>query len=333
MDEIVEVVRGAIRESVHRVHVAVVDASGRMRAWVGDPELVTYFRSGAKPFQAIPLVHDGALDRFGITFEELALCCGSHSGEPRHLEIALSLLRRVGVDSESLVCGPHPPFHEPTRVELAEQGIEPGRLHNNCSGKHVGMIALARCHGWDIADYHRPDHPVQGRILSEISRWAEIPFEAIALGTDGCGAVCFGLTLQQMAHAYARLASEARRGERDAAYIVGAMTNYPEMVGGEGRLCTILMEHTAGRLLAKSGAEGIFCVGVPGAELGVVLKVEDGSSRAVAPAILAVLRQLDLISEDDLGALGTHAYPDLVNSCGDIVGQIRPEIQLRTPTA
>jgi L-asparaginase II len=331
MDNAVEVVRGAILESTHRVHAAVVDSDGELRASVGNPDLVTYFRSGAKPFQAAPLVRDGALDRFGITLEELALCCGSHSGEPRHVQAAASMLGKIGVDTEALVCGPHPPVHEQTRRDLAEEGIEPGRLHNNCSGKHVGMLALARSHGWETLGYNRPEHPVQGRILAEVARWADVPFEAIALGIDGCGAVCFALPLHQMAFAYANLASAARRGERDATYIVGAMISYPEMVAGSNRLCTELMECTAGRLLAKSGAEGLYCVGVPGAELGVVLKVEDGSARAVGPAVLSVLRQLDLISEDDLGMLSAHAYPDLVNTCGDVVGQIRPKIELRTP--
>jgi len=333
MDRVVEVVRGTVVESSHSVHVAVVDSAGRLRAAVGDPGSVTYFRAGAKPFQALPLARDGALDRFGITLEELALCCGSHSGEPRHLEVIVSMLRKIGVETECLVCGPQAPIHEQTRCDLAEEGLEPIRLHNNCSGKHAGMLALARAHGWDTVGYNRPEHPVQGRILSEVARWAGVPVEAIALGVDGCGAACFALPLQQMAQAYATLASSARRGDREATYVVGAMTSYPEMVAGEGRLCTDLMRQTAGRLFAKCGAEGLYFVGVPGAEIGVALKVADGAGRAVAPAILEILRQLDLISEDDLGALWSHAYPDIYNSCGEVVGQMRPRIELYTPPA
>ena len=333
MDQNIEVIRGAILESRHRVHAAVVDSEGQLRASVGDPDRVTYFRSSAKPFQALPLVRDGVMDRFGLTIEELALCCGSHTGEPRHLEAALSMLDKIGVGADLLECGAQAPGDERSRRDLAEAGLEPVRLHNNCSGKHIGMLALARAHGWDTAGYTRPDHPVQGRILDEISRWAGLPYEGIALGTDGCGAVCFALQLRQMAFAYANFAGAARAGDRDATYIVGAMTSYPEMVAGEGCLCTDLMEQTAGRLFAKAGAEGLYCVGVPGAELGVALKIEDGSRRAVGPAVLEVLRQLDIISEDDLGALSSHAYPDLINSCGEVVGQIRPDITLSTPGA
>jgi L-asparaginase II len=329
----IDVYRGAILESSHLVHAAIVDSDGRLRASVGDPERVTYFRSGAKPFQALTLVRDGVLDRFGLTIEDLALCCGSHSGEPRHLEVATGILRKIGVDAEALACGAQLPMHSQTRRELAEAGLEPVRLHNNCSGKHAGMLALARAHGWETAGYQRQEHPVQQRILSEIARWAAVPFEAIGLGVDGCGAVCFALQLRQMAHGYARLAAAARAGDREATYAVGAMTSYPEMVAGEGRLCTDLMEQTAGRLFAKVGAEGLYCVGVPGAELGVVIKIEDGASRAVGPAILSVLRQLDLISEDDLGALWSHAYPDLFNSNGELVGQVRANLTLNSPDA
>ena len=332
-EAVVDVLRGAVVESRHRIHAAIVDSEGRMRASAGDPSLVSFVRSAAKPFQAMPLVADGALDRFGITLEELAVACGSHSGEPRHVAAVESILAKVGLDGDALACGPLPPFHEMTRRELAEAGLEPGKLHNNCSGKHAAMLALARTHAWDITGYHLPEHPVQQRILAEISRWVDLPFEAMALGTDGCGVLSFGLPLRRMALAYARLASAARAGEREATYVVGAMTTYPEMVAGEGRLCSDLMRAAHGRVFAKLGAEGVYCAGIPGAELGIALKVEDGAQRAVGPAILTILRQLDLISEDDLGTLYRHAYPQLFNTRGDAVGELRASITLEAPIA
>jgi len=329
----VEVTRGAVVESRHRVHVAVVDAGGRLRAYAGDPDLVTYFRSAAKPLQALPLVEDGAFDRYGLTHEELALCCGSHSGSAAHTAVAEAILAKAAVSADALACGPHPPFDDEARRALEEAGLAPGRVHNNCSGKHAGMMMLARVRGWDPDGYERPEHPVQQRVLAEVARWTGLPLEAIGLAVDGCGVACFAMPLRQMALGFAKFAAAVRAGDRGPATVAQAMTEHPEMVAGDGRICTALMRLAAGRLFAKTGAEGMYCVGVPGAELGIALKVDDGASRAVAPAILGVLRELDLISEDDLGALHSFAYPDLLNTRGEAVGQVRPAIHLRAPDA
>lgn len=328
-DSLVEVTRAGTVESRHRVHVAVVDADGALRGWSGEAEMTTFWRSAAKPFQALPIVDDGAFERFGLTPEELALCCGSHSGTAAHVRAAESILARIGCSAEALACGAHQPFDAEARRALDDEGLEPVRLHNNCSGKHAGMLALARARGWDVEGYHRPEHPVQARILEEVARWAGVPAEAIAVGTDGCGVVCFALPLRQMAFAFASLAAAARRGEPGPAAVVGAMAAHPEMVAGPGRICTQLGRLSEGRLFAKVGAEGVYCVGVPGAELGIALKVEDGSSRAVAPAVAGVLRELDLISEDDFGALHRQVFREVANTRGEVTGEVRPAIRLR----
>jgi L-asparaginase II len=329
LESVVEVTRGAVVESRHRVHVAVVDADGALRAFSGEPEQVTFWRSAAKPIQALPIVDDGAFDRFGITPRELALCCGSHSGTAAHVRVAESLLEKIGVTAEAMACGPHAPFDDETRRELQEQGLEPVRLHNNCSGKHAGMMAIARARGWDPEGYHRVEHPVQARLLTEVARWSQVPPEAIGLGVDGCGVVCFALPLRHMALAYAGLAAAARRGEHGPATVVEAMGAHPEMVAGEGRICTDLARVTEGRMFAKTGAEGVYCVGVPGAELGIALKVEDGSARAIAPAVAGVLRELDLISEDDFGALHSYVFHEVANTRGEVTGEVRPAIRLQ----
>jgi L-asparaginase II len=333
LESVVEVMRGPAVESRHRVHVAVVDADGALRAFSGDPDWVTFWRSAAKPIQALPVVDDGAMERFGITPAELALCCGSHSGTAAHVKAAESMLEKIGVTAESLACGPHAPFDEATRRELQEQGLEPVRLHNNCSGKHAGMMAVARARGWDPEGYQRVEHPVQARLLTEVARWTQMPAEAIGLGVDGCGVVCYALPLRQMALAYAGLAAAARRGEPGPSAVVQAMGAHPEMVAGEGRICTDLARLTEGRVFAKTGAEGVYCVGVPGAELGIAIKVEDGSPRAVAPAVAGVLRELDLISEDDFGALHPYVFQEVANTRGEVTGQVRPAIRLRAADA
>jgi L-asparaginase II len=245
------------------------------------------------------------------------------------VRVAESILEKIALTAEALACGPHAPFDREARRALEEQGLEPVRLHNNCSGKHAGMMAVARVRGWDPEGYQRVEHPVQARLLTEVARWTQLPEEAIGLGVDGCGVVSYAMPLRHMALAFASLAAAARRGERGPATVVEAMAAHPEMVAGEGRICTAISRVTEGRVFAKLGAEGVYCVGVPGAELGIALKVEDGSMRAIAPAVAGVLRELDLISEDDFGALYGYVFSEISNTRGEVTGEVRPLVCLR----
>lgn len=324
----VEVRRGATVESRHVVSVAVADGTGVLRAAAGDPELVTFARSAIKPIQALPLVEDGAAERFGYGAMELALACASHSGEPYHVDVAHGMLRRIGLDEHALACGPHPPMHEPAAQALRDAGRAPTRIHNNCSGKHAGMLALARAHGWPLAGYHDADHPVQQRMLQELVRWSGVPPEEIMIATDGCGVATFALPLSGLARAFGAFAAAARRGEEGAASVVRAMTTYPGYVGGTNRLCSEVSRAAAGRIFAKVGAEGVYCAGVPGAELGIALKVEDGARRAAEPALLAVLHALGLLSDDEIGVLSRFAEPVVRNTRGERVGELRAVVEL-----
>jgi len=325
---VVEVWRGDIVESRHTIHIAVVDADGKIRASANDADRISYSRSAVKPFQAAPLVDEGAADRFELTAAELALCCASHSGEPRHVEAARSMLRKIGASEDALACGPHAPFHEASAKALREAGQQPARIHNNCSGKHAGMLALAQHMGWPLAGYHDLAHPVQQRILREIAAWTELPADDIPVGVDGCGVATFGGPLSRFAAAFARFAAAARRNNNTAARIVTAMTQNPEYVAGTGRLCTDLMRVANGRIFAKVGAEGVYLAGIPGAELGIGIKVEDGSMRAAEPALIGTLRVLNLLSEEEAGALDLYREPRLRNTRGEEVGFVRADIRL-----
>src|SRR5207244_12700989 len=174
-----------------------------------------FWRSGAKPFQALPLVLDGVTERFGMTQEELALCCASHSSEPRHVELVRQLLGKIGCSERDLLCGPHPPLSDRVAQDYATRGVRLTAVYSNCSGKHAGMLALARHHGWPVEFYTRPDHPVQQRLLSEVAEWSGVERSRIGTATDGCGVVCYALPLRNMAGAYARLAN-AEVGTRNA---------------------------------------------------------------------------------------------------------------------
>jgi len=317
-------------ESVHRVSIAVADASGRLHASSGNPDLVTFARSAIKPFQAVPLIELGVADRFELSQPELALCCASHSGEEYHTEAARSILRRCGVDEAVLACGPHAPFHEPSASKLAESGQVPGRIHNNCSGKHAGMLALARSQGWPVSGYQEPSHPVQLTMLETVARWVGLAEGEIPIAVDGCGVATFALSLRRMALAFARFAAAVRRGDAAPARVFEAMTRFPEYVAGSGRLCSALMRAAEGRLIAKTGAEGVYCAAIPAQGLGVALKVEDGAKRAAEPAIVTILEALGELSSEATASLAAFAFPVIRNTRGEEVGRIRAAIDLES---
>ena len=324
----VRVTRGGTTESIHRVHVAVVDAHGRMVGQCGDPGQVVFYRSAAKPFQALPLVEDGVVARLGLTRRELALCCASHNAEPEHLALARSILARAGLDERALACGPHPSLRPERARELWAAGAELGAVHNNCSGKHAGMLALALARGWPPEGYLEPEHPVQRRMLAEMSRWSAVEESEIPTATDGCGVVTFALTLSQMAGSFARFVAAADAG-RPASRIVEAMTGHPFAVAGTGRMCTAVMERLGGRVFVKTGAEGVYCGGVRGRGVGFALKVEDGARRASEAALVRVLSDVGVAKPADVSALATRQRTMVLNTLGEAVGRIENAFRVR----
>ena len=319
----VVVERGRTEESRHRVHAVVAEASGAVvRCW-GDSDRVVLLRSAAKPFQAVPLIEDGAADHFGLAEKEIALCCGSHNSEDVHVATARSILAKAGVAESRLACGPHRPLLSRRAREMAEAGVRPSPVTSNCSGKHAGMLALAAHHGWPLDGYEGPDHPVQRRIAREVDRWMGTSAQAeAAWEVDGCGVPTFAVPMAVAAVGAARLAV-ASRAPGPAQRVVGAMTRHPFMVAGTKRLCTRLMEEERGRLFAKVGAEGIYVAGDPERGVGVALKVEDGAWRAAPPALMAVLDRAGLLSPGVAETLAEFASPSLTNTLGDAVGRIR----------
>ena len=304
----VELYRGAVLESRHRVHVAVVDAQGRLVAQAGDPAYTTFWRSAAKPFQAWPLVEDGVVGRFGLRRQELALACASHSSEPAQVALVREFLQRIGCSERDLMCGPHRPLSDAVAKDYEKRGVRLTAVYSNCSGKHTGMLALAKHHSWPTEFYARIEHPVQQRCLESISAYTDVPVKEIGVAVDGCGVACFALPLSNMALAYTRLEGP----------ILEAMMLHPELVAGEGRPCTEMMRAHPGRVVAKVGAEGIYSALLTREELGVTLKVEDGHSLASALAIAAVLAELGLKPQPE--SLLTRP---ITNSRGETVGEMR----------
>jgi L-asparaginase II len=324
---VVEVMRGDVIESSHRVHVAVCHADEGLIASAGNPAHQSFVRSAIKMFQVLPFVEAGGIDHFGLTGEELALCTASHGGEAFHVAAARSILAKAKVTENALACGPHLPLHEPTAHAMIAAGEKPGRIHNNCSGKHAGMIACCVQQQWVTNGYHRPAHPLQQRIRSTLARWVRINADEIEQGIDGCGLPTFALALDAVAEGCARFASVAAQDGSAPARIVQAMGGHPEFVAGTDRLDTDVMRIAKGRLFAKVGAEGFYCAGTPSMKLGFALKAEDGARRAAEAALLAVLHLMGVLSTDELSLMARYATPDILNTRQEVVGRIRTRIE------
>jgi L-asparaginase II len=323
---VVEVMRAGVVESQHRVHVAVCQAEEGLIASAGNPAHRSFVRSAIKMFQVLPFVEAGGVTQLRLTPQELALCTASHGGEPFHVAAARSILDKARVTEAALACGPHLPLHEPTAQAMIAAGETPGRIHNNCSGKHAGMLACCVLQQWVTNGYHRPAHPLQQRILSTLQRWTRINADELEQAIDGCGLPTFALALDAAAEGCARFAAAAADLQSPAAQIFGAMTTHPEFVAGSDRLDTDLMRTAGGRLFAKVGAEGYYCAGVPEMQLGVAIKAEDGARRAAECALLAVLLHFEALAASEFEALRKYAQPDVINTRQEVVGCVRTQL-------
>ena len=318
------VTRGALIESRHRVHAIAVNAEGRVLAVAREPEVRTHWRSCAKPFQIMPLLESGGFDALGWGDDQLALSCGSHGGEPEHVALAGAMLASIGMEEGDLACGPHEPLVARGQKLLRESGARTTRLHNNCSGKHAAMLGRAYSASWPTVGYEREEHRVQLGCLDAVAKWSGVDASDIAKAVDGCGVVEFGLPLQAMALAYARLADGARLSHEVPSRIIHAMQTRPFLIGGSDRFDSALIEATEGRVIAKVGAEGVHSVALIDEGIGFALKVEDGAQRAQYPAVLAVIQHFGALPHDLPPRLAEFTNRQLRNTRGEVVGEVRP---------
>jgi L-asparaginase II len=330
----VDLIRGDVVESKHKISLAMVDVHGRRLLDFGETSKPVYLRSSAKPFQAMPFVEDGHAERLNFTPRQLSILCASHSGTDQHVEVVVEILKKVGLTEDYLRCGIQTPFDRDTAMELMRQGDEPGALRHNCSGKHAGMLSFAYSINADYERYLDRSSKVQQRILGVFAEMVGLPIEEIKVGLDGCSAPNFAVSLPAAALAYARLMDPSElEGPRASAckQIVSAMVSNPEMVAGAGRFDTELMRSVDGRLLSKGGAEGYQAIGIPGGHLvtgagaGITLKVHDGDhgKRAAGLVMLALLKLLGLLNESALASLSGFGERTLNNFRKLPVGKIR----------
>lgn len=345
-----ELTRGKTVESVHMGAIAIVEVTGRLLGAYGDPQAVTFLRSTAKPFQVLPLIEHDGQTAFKLTDREIALACASHSGTEDHAAVVKAMQAKTGVSEADLLCGTHFPIHEPTAEAMRARHEMPTPNRHNCSGKHTGMLALARMLDKEQTsaaanrDYIDPDHPVQRMILDAFADLCGLPPAEVATGVDGCSAPNFAIPLYNAALAYARLsdpeAGNVQPPERAAACrtVSAAMMAHPDMVGGPDRFDTCLMQLAPGRIVAKGGAEGFQGLGLmPGVlypsapAVGIALKISDGDLRlrVTSAVTLEILRQLDVLSQQELNTLAEFGPVFPVHNWRKlVVGEGRPCFQI-----
>ena len=316
---IAEVTRGDIVESRHTGAYAVVDSDGQVAASTGDISRAVFPRSAIKAFQCLPVIESGAADRFGFTDEEVALACASHNGEPEHLRVARSMLKKAGNTEDSLECGAHWPMEINAQHRALREASEPQPVHNNCSGKHAAMLALARHLGADPAGYVKRDHTVQRTIAASIGGICDCDMDSAAWGIDGCSVPTWSIPIRNMAMGFARLAGPTHQAGRR---IIKAVRTHPFMVAGKGRFDTELMQALP-RVFVKVGAEGVYCGSVPHAQLGIALKCDDGATRAAEVAMASVLAKMNVWTSEEKRTLERFARHELSNWRNINVGEVR----------
>ncbi len=320
---LVEVTRGALVESWHRGAIAVADADGRCLLALGDVERPVFPRSAVKALQAILLIESGAADAFGLDDEELAIACASHSGDAIHVEAVRSLLSKAGADETLLACGAQWPLDEGAARDLLRAGSNPRPIHNNCSGKHAGMLVTAMHLGIRPQGYERPDHPVQIEIARVISELCGVRLAADQMGIDGCSVPTFAVPLEALASGFARFGAMSVLSsphQPAARRLMQACFAVPVLVAGEGRYDTIAMTELAPFVFVKGGAEGVHCAALPELGIGIALKIDDGAKRgaetAMAHVLAALMPKARTVLDDPLEG-------DLRNRRGHRIGQIR----------
>ncbi len=317
--------RAGKTESEHWGHAAIVDSAGRLVRGIGSPEVPTFLRSSAKPFQAMTSIEIGAADRFGWTSSEIAVTCSSHDASSEHLAIVRGILAKGSLDESAFRCGPHPPIDNQTREQLVREGVSPSPIHNNCSGKHAGMLLACLAAGWPTTAYESTTHPLQQAIRETVARLSGIDASSIPTGVDGCAVPTFFLPVRSIALLFARLADPDSLSEPDAlaAFRVRqAMQEHPRLVSWRGHLTDKLGQHLGTQLVSKGGAEGVFGIGLPEQRLGIAIKMLDGSARGIAAVACRLLAEF--FPQADWSKIESDIHPPILNTRRDIVGDIVP---------
>ncbi|MBH66837.1 MAG: L-asparaginase II [Rhodospirillaceae bacterium] len=321
----VEVTRGGMIESIHRGVAVISDSKGGiLKSW-GDLNRAIYPRSAIKPLQTISVVESGAAEAFNMKATETALACASHSGELIHTEPISNWLGRMGLCDGHLECGPQLPSNRFTSEMMIKENINPSAVHNNCSGKHAGMLTTALHKRYSLEGYSAPDHPVQVQIIKVIEELSEVDLSGSAKGTDGCGIPVFGIPIRAVALAMAKLADpvhlHAPRQEASV-QILKACAQNPLMIGGTKTFNSLAQAELSDKAVIKGGAEGVYTAAIRSLGLGICVKIDDGAGRAASVVMLSILEQLGVLDSESIDRIRKSEIDNVRNWSGRLVGKI-----------
>lgn len=347
IDDCVVTYRGDIVENRHQVHAAIVDANGKMLYTVGDPSRVTLIRSAAKPAQALAIIETGASEHFNFNSSDLALMCASHNSEDRHVSQARSMLAKVDAKETDLRCGGHVALSDAVNRAWIKADYTPTAICNNCSGKHVGMIAGAKCLGADVSNYHLSENPMQLLVKRAVEDLTKLKEDEVKWGIDGCNLPAPAIPLYALAQMFGTLAAAAdldedsspQKRSQNLTRIFHAMTQHPELVGGDGRFCTRLMTAFQGSLVGKIGADGCYGIGIRAAEqtkelgtdtaIGIAIKIEDGNIPVLHSAVMEILEQIGIGTPEIRRELADFHHPKLLNTARVEIGHFDCAFKVR----
>ncbi|MEC0372652.1 asparaginase [Paenibacillus chibensis] len=314
--------RAGIMECAHHGHICIVNDQGKIGASAGEPDFVTFTRSAAKPLQAIPGIRGGIISHYGFSEQEIAIMTASHLAQPVHVEVLESIMRKTGLTEKELVCAPSYPLSEDSKEDVLRHDGSKRRLFHNCSGKHLGVLAYCKMKGYPLEGYADPGHPVQKEIIETVAMMCGIEPKQISLGTDGCGFPVFALPLSAMASAYLKLACpdliEDEATREAVTTIAQAMNRYPEMVGGSGRVDSLILRDE--NIIAKGGFKGVYCFGLKKERLGIAFKVLDGSEEEWGWIVESILSQIDYSNKGLIEQIREAFTHDIYNDEGKHVG-------------
>lgn len=323
MEEIlVEEYRGGILECIHTGHICGVSDDGNVKYEVGDVDFVAFLRSSAKPIQAIPVLKRGLDKKYNITEKETTIFAASHRAQSWHVEALESIMSKVGISEDELVCLPTYPLSNDAKEALLKESKPKRRIYHNCSGKHLGILTLCRALGCSTEDYWDIKNPAQQEILKHISIVSDYPVDKIKVGTDGCGVPVFAMPLKYLAKAYMRLACPDLIEDKDVREavikITGLMNKYPQMVSGTDLICSLLNEDP--NIVAKGGSKGVYCFGLREERLGFALKVMDGSEEEWPLIVAAILEKINYKNKETIERLYRVFPKEIKNDNNKIVG-------------